>query len=180
MSPDQPKFDPSRNEEIRQLLATTVRNSAKPRLARLSSRSFTLVAACALLIAGGVGAALDRTIPPRSSAQSSLESTEASPSPSRDGDAIFDSATGPQSETAEPDSAAGFPPGIPAEDDRTNEAGMIAILTLDGQRGYASRSDIDAATNYSGDGQSPPITVWDETGTYRLGSFQLDASVPSN
>jgi len=180
MSTDHPQFDPSRNEEIRQLLATTVRNTAKPRLARLSLRSFTLVAAFALVIAGGAGAVLDRVIPPRSSVVASADQSETSPTPTRDDDVIFQSEDGPQSETARPDSAAGPLQGTPTAGERINEVGMIALVMLDGQFGYVARADIEAATNYDGEGQSPPITVWDETGTHRLGTFQLDASMPGN
>ncbi len=133
---DHPEMDPGRSAEIRALLLRTVSATPRPRAARLSRTAFALAATAALLFAGGVGAgsvvAYDRwsdTVVAQDSSGPEL-------------------AEGPIGELPGQSAAS---PGFAASAD-TDPGGtepdadeLTAVLELNGETGYAYRSDLQAA-----------------------------------
>ncbi|TFC06990.1 hypothetical protein E3O42_01000 [Cryobacterium adonitolivorans] len=124
MTPDRPQgppdhhvMDPGRSAEIRALLVRTVSATPRPRAARLSRTAFSLAATAALLFAGGIGAGTVVAYDRWSD------------------DLVAQDASGPADASADTDVGV---TAAAAEE-------FTPVLELNGETGYAYRSDIQEA-----------------------------------
>lgn len=140
-----PKFDPRRSAAIRSLLVRTVGSSPKPRPARLSRTAFALAATVALLFAGGIGAGsvvvYDRLSDSVIAQDSAAEATGADQTTPTAQSLSEASGFEPQSDSAP--ATSDLESG--AESGGVDGGELTPVLTLNGEIGYAYRSDLEAA-----------------------------------
>lgn len=136
---DRPRMDPARSADIRALLVRTVAAAPRPRTARLSRTAFALAASVALLVAGGIGAgtvvAYDRlagSVTAQNSSGPAAVNESGSESGSESGDALHGQSA--ESLDAATDSDLGNSEFAADE--------LIPVLELNGETGYAYRSDL--------------------------------------
>ena len=160
MTSEQPRFDPRRSEQIRDVLSSTVRASIKPRPARLSRRTFAMVAAGALVAAAALGVVVDRAFVSPAAPETARSLPMQTPSLSLDAE----SAPGARDIPTLGQSDSGQFQSLDA---------LVAIVWIDGHTGYARQADIDKATDQNGDGAEIVIPVFDQTGTEILGEYTI-------
>ena len=140
-----PEFDPRRSAAIRRLLVRTVASAPKPRRARLSRTAFALAATAALLFAGGIGAgsvvAYDRLSDSVVAQDASAETTGADQAVPTAQSLSGASGFEPRSDSAPATSDL----GSGAESGGVDGGELTPVLTLNGEIGYAYRSDLEAA-----------------------------------
>ncbi|MBX0300373.1 hypothetical protein K2F54_10340 [Cryobacterium sp. 1639] len=170
---DRPTMDPTRSADIRALLVRTVAAAPRPRTARLSRAAFSLAATAALLFAGGIGAgtvvAYDR-LSDTVVAQNSSGPEAVNESGSESGDALHGQSA--ESLDAATDSDLGVTEAASDE--------LIPVLELNGETGYAYRSDmlIGQAAQANSDSATGDFATEDTaepaTGAARVPIYQSD------